>query len=296
MYDSITRVLVRMSLYASSLILLAAFMHALWNALIKRSDGGVRCMAKSLTITVLTLGTVVILFFPGTISAVDIRQVLPFVAISALIHCIYFSVLSRYYRRADLSYLYCYSRSSAVLLSGLAGIFFFNEQFSMLFLLGACCTVLGIFFLSKYRDGRNAAGFGFSFDGAFLGCLIASAVVTDKAGMQFAQPLLYSLLLFSIAAVLLYASSALVPQTGSYSGASVSLKDILAFGPPVVLTYSMILIALHSENLSRVSSVREISMAFSALLGWYFFGENFPPRKLLSISMLLLGIFFVIHS
>ena len=95
-------------------VLGAALLHALWNSLVKSADD------KFLSSALVVLWCGVAAFAAALVLPWPSRAAAPFIAASALIHIIYFLLVGRLYRNADLSVAYPIMRGLAPLIA--AGI------------------------------------------------------------------------------------------------------------------------------------------------------------------------------
>ena len=93
-------------------VLGAAFLHALWNSLVKSADD------KFLASALVALWCGVAAFAAGLVLPWPSRAAAPFIAGSALVHIVYFLLVGRLYRNADLSVAYPIMRGLAPLIAG----------------------------------------------------------------------------------------------------------------------------------------------------------------------------------
>ncbi|HWO41092.1 MAG TPA: EamA family transporter, partial [Candidatus Eisenbacteria bacterium] len=136
-----------MTVWALTLILAAAVIHATWNLLNKRASGH-----ATFTWVVAVLSA--LLYAPITITIVEVWQ-LPFdlvtvgmMAGSAALHTAYFVLLNQGYRAGDLSLVYPLARGTGPLLSSLAAIVFLGERPSAVAVAGALLIVGGVLILT----------------------------------------------------------------------------------------------------------------------------------------------------
>ena len=106
-----------LSLGVTLAVLGAAFLHALWNAMLK-SAAGVPMLDTALIVAGTSVVCVVLMpFVPPPAAAAW-----PFIAASMLIHFAYYVTLAGAYRRGDLSFAYPLMRGVAPLLVTLLGV------------------------------------------------------------------------------------------------------------------------------------------------------------------------------
>ena len=120
------------------LVLLAALMHASWNAIAKSAAN------KLLDITAMAVAggaacALVLPFLP-----VPEREAWPWLAASLLLHFLYFMALVGAYNRADLSHAYPLMRGVAPLLVALFGVILLNDQLTVSMWAGVALISTGI--------------------------------------------------------------------------------------------------------------------------------------------------------
>lgn len=129
------------------LVILAGFMHALWNIAAKKAGGGA-------SFVWLTNAMLVIIWAPvGVYVGWDIVpnwgwKEWSFIAASGVLHTLYFVVLLRGYRQSDLTVVYPVARGFGPLVSSFAALFLLDEHISALGVLGIFAVVGGVFLIA----------------------------------------------------------------------------------------------------------------------------------------------------
>ncbi len=281
-----------MTLFALSLVLLSAFLHATWNLFAKRSSGGVPfiwlCDCVS---TVLFLPVVVWQFAADPTSLGP--QAFPLILGSSLLHLGYFLSLQRGYRTGDLSLVYPLARGTGPLLSVLVAVLAFGERPTPLALLGGVLIGVSVFFFAGgtalLRSGTAPGGalrFGF-----ITGAFIASYTLLDKlsVGVYSIPPLIY--LGFATAGRgLLTTPSAL----GQWERVRLEWREhrLAVFAVAVLspLAYVLVLQAMRLAPVSYVAPAREVSIMFGALMGLHFLQEGHVRQRLLAAGVMVAGV------
>ena len=167
-----------MTIAALGLVLVAAFLHAAWNLLAKRTGGGAAL--------VWLYGTAsAVLLTPPAVAAHHRRPEIGPAGLasrcaSAILHVAYFLALQRGYQLGDLSVVYPIARGTGPLLTTIAAVILLGERPSAIALLGAALIALGVFALAKpdrqtAAHARSAIAFGL-----LTGVLIAAYTICDK--------------------------------------------------------------------------------------------------------------------
>ena len=267
---------------ALALVILAGFIHACWNIAAKKAGGDVRFSFFC---------SVVMMVFWAPVGLWLAWQQMPawgaieysLVLASALAHTIYFIVLLRGYRKADLTVVYPLARGSGPLLSSMVAIVLLGEQISALGFSGIAAVVIGVFLIaggpglfrnthSAEKQKRIRKGM---FYGVLTGVFIATYTVIDGYAVKivFMSPILVDYignlarLAFLLPPVLRDPQEARVLWGQQWKYAS-----FVGIISPI--SYVLVLYAMQVAPLSHVAPAREVSMLFAALLGGQLLGEG----------------------
>ena len=63
-----------------------------------------------------------------------------------------------------------------------------------------------------------------------------------------------------------------------------------------ILSYTLILHVMKSENLSLIVTLRQMSILFAVLAGWLVLKENLGPLRFIVSAIMLIGLFLVATS
>src|SRR5947209_3684394 len=119
-------------------VLFAALMHALWNSLVKSAGD------KFMTSARVCMWCGVIALVVAVPTPTPAAAAMPFVIASAIIHVIYFLLVGRLYRNADLSVVYPLMRGLAPLIATAVAAAFLAERPAPLALAGVLALVAGV--------------------------------------------------------------------------------------------------------------------------------------------------------
>jgi drug/metabolite transporter (DMT)-like permease len=270
-----------------ALVLLAALLHAVWNALIKASDD-----SWLTTLMVFASGSVVCALGLPFVD-VPARESWPYLALGAALHNIYVTFLVLSYRFGDLSHVYPIARGAGPLLVVALSARVLDEPISSGEMAGTVLVCIGVLSLVLDRtlatpQGRRAALFALG-----TGVWIAGYTMVDGTGVRLAGgpgPLAYLLWLQAVEAVPFVAVTVAlrwrdIPAFARRSGARGALGGIMAtFG------YSLILWAYSLGAIAPIAALRETSVILAALIGTWFLGEPFGRRRLLAAGLVATGV------
>ena len=287
-----------MPLSALALVVLAGFIHACWNVAAKKAGGDVRFVAFT---------SVVLMVFWAPVGLWLGWQQVPawglpewgLVLASALLHIVYFIVLLRGYRQADLTVVYPLARGSGPLMSSMVAIFLLGEQISALGLMGILGVVSGVFLIAggpalwkaahdPQQQARVRTGI---FYGGITGLFIASYTVVDGYAVKVAlmSPILVDY--FGNLVRLVFLSPTLLrdrPEVMRLWREQRPYALIVGIFSPV--SYVLVLYALQVAPLSHVAPAREVSMLFAALLGGHLLGEKDRGPRIAGAVLIAAGV------
>lgn len=283
---------------ALALVVLAGLIHALWNIAAKRANGDVRYAFFIAFFTVLLWAPLGLYLAWQQLPAWD-AAAWACVLASGAIHVLYFIVLLRGYRQADLTVVYPLARGSGPLMSSLAAIVLFGEHISTLGFAGLAAVVLGVLLIAGgpgiWRNAHSPAQRARTRTGLLYGLLtglcIASYTLVDGYGVK--ALLLSPILMFYMACcvqALLMAVPVLQDRALARVHWQVQWKSALLVGGLSPVSYVLVLYALQLAPLSHVAPAREVSMLFAALLGGHLLGEGERLARLLGAACIALGV------
>jgi drug/metabolite transporter (DMT)-like permease len=276
-----------MSVVAIGLIVLAAVMHAGWNALAKgRRD--ILAFFYGLTLAALVIYLVpfaiVVAKHPPTWRGT------PFFVASGFTHVAYYSGLALAYRRSDLSLAYPVARGTGVLLVPLLAMPIFGDRPTLVAWLGIGMVLAGVVTLHLPALCRlRSGGLALAAPAVVTGIVIATYSLIDSAGVKRIEPFVYLYLTFAVIAV------AMAPYILTRKRAALIAEfrggwPVWAGGAAVFGTYGIILAAMKLAPVSYVVPMRELSIVFGALIAMRFLGEPAERNRLLACLGVAAGV------
>jgi drug/metabolite transporter (DMT)-like permease len=273
-----------------ALVLAAAVIHAAWNLLAKRAEGG--------AVFVWAYGTVAAaVLTPPAVWRIAARDVsigppqLAYIGAGALIHVAYFLALQQGYRVGDLSVVYPVARGTGPVLTTAAAVLLLGERPSALALAGAVLVAAGVFVLarparSQAADTRRAVAFGL-----LTGLLIAGYTVCDKQAVsRYGVPPVIQQWASSLALAGLLAPVALRRRGEVKRIWAENRREAVGIGVLCPLGYILILAAMTVSPVSYVAPVREVSILFVTVLGTRVLSEGGSSRRLAAAAAMVAGV------
>lgn len=272
-----------MSGFALALVLCAAALHALWNAIVKAADDRALVFG-AISATNVLAGVALVALFPAP--AVESW---PFIAASTLIHYGYYVFLLLAYRLGDFSQVYPISRGLAPILVALGAQAFAGETLPVLAWLGLLSVSFGIIILSLPSDGirPNLAAVAAATG---TGLFIASYSIVDGIGVRLADsPFGYIGWLFMLEFPVIFVV-ALRQRGKPPANRWPAIRLGLLGGIFAALAYGIVIYVKAFTPLGAVSAVRESSVIIAAVIGAVYFGERPWRRRIFAAAIVTTGV------
>ncbi|NQW00395.1 MAG: EamA family transporter [Rhodospirillales bacterium] len=270
------------------LVLLAALIHAFWNAVVKSAGDRVLTMTL-IHFTGAMIGGVAI-FFVG----LPDPAVWPYLLISVVVHNFYYLFLLLSYRVGDLSEVYPIARGSSPLLVVALAMVLAGEVPTAGAMAGIALVSVGIVSLTFAKGRISRAGMKPIGLALITGTLIASYTVIDGLGIRSgASPWPYIAWLNFLEGVpiTLWALSRRTPDIKPFLVSS--WKPGVLGGSLALLAYAAALYALNEGAMAHVSALRETSVLFATLIGALVLKEGFGWRRIVCALLITAGIFIL---
>ena len=265
-------------------VLLAAVLHACWNALLKGVEDRLATLVL-LDLTGVVLSAALLFWAPGPAPASW-----GFLGLSVLLHTSYKLLLLQSYQVGDLNQVYPLARGTAPLLvAGIAWLVV-GERLGPVQLvgLGGICGGLVVLLERGTSAPRKRQMVGFA---VATGVAIAAYTVTDGLGVRRSgTDLGYVAWLFLLGGlpIPLYAAAA------RRRGLAVRLRSGLgvgvAAGVLALTAYGLVIWAQRRGALAVVAALRETSVLVAALIGTVLFSERFGGRRVVAATLIASGV------
>ena len=278
-----------MSLYLFGLVLAAAVCHAGWNFVARRASGNMAVLWLGNTIAFLGMTPVAIVVLGRWPDMVGTSPTaIACVAVTGVIHALYFLLLGGAYQRGEISVVYPVARGSGIALTALGGNLLLGEQIAWAGALGIGAISLGILALAV-PGWRGGARHGVPLALA-VGATIPAYSLIDKVGVSVVHPVVYIWAMYGISDALLA-----VPVWRRFGGRLRSIARArwaasagVGFGG--MLTYLIILYAYTLGPVGYIVAARESSVVIGAGLGVAFLGERVTAWKGVGLGCVTVGL------
>ncbi len=273
-----------MSLEITLLILLAAMMHAAWNALVKASrDPLVELATLNLAGGLVSLPLLPVFGPPGLAAA-------PYLAGNVLCHTAYYTLLLNSYSAGGLSLVYPIARGVAPLLVAAASIPLLGEPLGARALAGVVLIAVSIASLA-FAGGRRHFRPRAVLLSLATGASIAAYTLVDGSGARAAgNAVSYICSLFVLDAFVLLPAVYLRRRGVALERLRAHWKTGLLSGLLAVLAYGIAVWAMTRAPIALVAALRETSVVVAAILGALVLGEPFGRHRVIASIGVALGI------
>ncbi|MGH6945845.1 MAG: EamA family transporter [Kiloniellales bacterium] len=268
-----------------ALVLLAAVLHASWNALVK--TGGDRLVVITLVNFAPGIPALLALLWLPPMSA----EAVPFLVVSVLVHFGYYAFLLGAYQHGDLSRVYPVARGSAPLLVALGAWLLAGEALSVAGWLGILVVSAGIMSLAWFRNHGAVAGEAKAIGFALLtGLSIAGYSVADGLGVRASgASFTYIAWLFAIDAFPLLLFTCWRRRGRIAAAFRPHLLRGAAGGVVATTAYGIVIWAMGQGPIAHVVALRETSVIIAAGIGTLLLGESFGRQRILAAALVAAG-------
>ncbi|WP_116090750.1 DMT family transporter [Sphingomonas crusticola] len=277
-----------MSIGISFIVLLAALLHASWNALLRAGTDRLWSMTV-MCIAIALVCAVLVFFLP-----LPARASWGCVILSALLHIGYNLFLVRTYRSGDLGQTYPIARGSSPLLVSLGAALFAGELPDAISLAGVVLVSGGILSLAFQggRIGRDSLPYALG-----TGCFIGAYSVTDGIGVRLsATPAGYTIWMCLLWGVLMPPVYGFMRDWRSLIRSPRETGIAAAGGVVSLVAYGIIIFAMSLGPMGPVSALRETSVVFAALIGRFFLHERLTAYRIAACIVVAIGAICIGHS
>jgi drug/metabolite transporter (DMT)-like permease len=266
------------------MVLFGAVLHASWNALLKAQPHHLPA-AGLVAVGAGGAALPLLIVLPTPLPAAW-----PYIAASAVIHVGYFLLVGYAYRGADLGVAYPLTRGAAPAFTALFAFLLVGEALSLAGWLAVALLASGIIALSAdalVRGGltRPAGTAALANAAIIVIYTLLDGVGARAAGNGFAYAAWMIAGTGALVAIILAAS-----RRGSVmANANKTWPVALLAGALVLGSYGIALWAMTQAPIGLVAALRETSVLFAAVIGAFFFGESFGPRRWGAVALILAG-------
>lgn len=287
-----------MPLDAFLLILLAGLIHAGWNIAAKHAGGDTRFAWFSSALMAVIWAPVGLWFARTELPRWGYAE-WALVLTSGAIHVVYFTILLRGYRRADLTVVYPLARGSGPLLTALVAVLFLGESISAMGAAGIAAVVGGVFLIAggpglwraAHDPAKRARVNRGLYYGVLTGLSIAAYSVVDGYAVKLLamSPIVLDYM-SNFVRLAMFLPRVLQDRAETRRLWRLQWRHALLVAVFSPVAYVLVLYAMQRAPLSHVAPAREVSMLFAALIGGHLLREGDRALRLLGALCIALGV------
>ena len=265
-------------------VLLAALLHAGWNAIVKTG------LSKQTSMFLLSVGHAAIGGVVALTQPFPAPEVWPWLFASGLIHMAYQLFLAYAYEQGDLSRVYPIARGAAPMIVLLVSLAFLADPLQHWDFIGILVLGAGIALMARgvFSSGESRRMLPFAFGAA---CATAGYTLADGLGARVSgQPFAYVGWLMILSAVFF------TPAVIALKGTAVLKADrkgwILGMiaAAASFAAYAIAVWAMTKAPIALVGALRETSILFAVLIGWLFFKDRMDRTKIMAACLIVAGV------
>ncbi|WP_159710239.1 EamA family transporter [Geminicoccus flavidas] len=265
-------------------VILAAGLHASWNALVKTSgDPELRLALAGLVISAMMLPLCLLVPPPPAAAW-------PWLLGSLISHLFYYELLARAYRLGDLSQVYPVTRGLAPPVAALLAWLLLDESLEPAGVAAVVVIGLGIVALAA-GPGGGMAGRRALVPAVLNACVIGGYTICDGMGARTAGDAWSYVVWLFVLDGLPFAALVLARRKGALVRAAPLLWRPAALAGIMSLSaYALVIWAMTRAPIAYVSALRETSVVLAAWMGTRLLHEPFGRRRVACAALVALGV------
>ena len=268
-------------------MLTAALLHATWNALAKSGGSPLLGIASYQLV-----GAAVCLCLVGLVP-LPLVESWPYIFASVLIHNIYYFSLARAYQSGDLSVVYPIFRGLAPVLVAIGASIFAAEYLSVGAMLGIALVSAGLMSLAVFGGKGRPDGPTLKW-GIITAFLIASYTIVDGLGVRQSGNSLSFILWLFVFEIVPVGTWLLLTRAKEWRVFLIaSPMRTLMGGIASSAAYGLIIYAMGLGAMALVSSLRETSVVFAAIIGALLLKEPFGRQRIIAAALVAGGVVLI---
>lgn len=269
-------------------VLLAAVLHAAWNALAHAIDDQLAGFA--LIGVGVTLGALVMVLA----SPAPAPASWPFLGASVVLHVAYNLLLMRCYRLGEFSQVYPLARGTSPWLVAVGAALFLGEDLSAVRLAGVLVISVGLGMLVLVGGVPTRAARPALAAALLTGVAIAAYTTVDGAGVRSAGTVAgYTGWLFLLQGPVLPLLAVATRRGALWRQLRPHLLRGLGGGALSLAAYGLVLGAQTRGALAPIAALRETSVIVGAVIGAVLFGERFGRWRIAATVLVAVGVVLI---
>ena len=267
------------------LVIFAAILHAIWNGMVKSYKN------KIISVSAIVFGHVPIAAFVMLFLPLPTLESVPYIILSALIHQGYQYNLISAYKIGDLTKVYPIARGTGPIVATIISIIFLGLLITKFQILSIALICFGIIILGIFSE-RLIKNNKVIFYSLATGFFIGLYSLVDGHGARISQsPLSFLGWSFILNAMIFPFVLKFMGHKKVFSSVLKEAKLIFWVGGTLsYIVYGIVVWAFTKAPIPLVGALRESSIVFSVLIGFFFLKERITFLKIVSILIIFIGV------
>ena len=266
------------------LVLFATVMHAVWNGMVKNHPD------KAVAVSSIVFGHVPMAIIAIILLPAPTIDCIPYIITSAIVHQGYQWFLLSAYQIGDLTKVYPIARGSGPLVATIISILVLGLVLKSLVILSILLICFGIMILGiMEKENKNSKVLQLSL---FTGFFIGIYSLVDGYGARVSlSPIVYMSWSFILSAILFPIVLRIKNHKNIFQNVFNNGKQIFWIGGSLsYIIYIIVVWAFTKAPIPMVGALRETSILFSILIGYFFLKEKITLIKISSIILIVIGV------
>lgn len=266
------------------LVLLSAFLHASWNAVVKSSPD------KFLDIVFVAASAALLCAISAPFLPLPASASWGYIALSAVIHVLYFILIGATYRSGDMSHAYPLMRGVPPLLVALVSGPLIGEMLGMGEWVGILLVCAGI--LGLLMANRSAVGTARTTQLALLNAAtIAAYTLVDGMGVRLSgHAASYTMWMFILSTLPMLAWTGIRRRQDALRHLRTRGHLMLLGGICTLVSYTLVLWAMTQAPIAMVAALRETGILFGMVISAVVLHERFGVGRVVAAIVILAGV------
>ena len=266
------------------IVLCATAMHAVWNGMVKKHPD------KVVAVSSIVFGHIPLAIFAIILLPAPTIDCIPYIFASAIVHQGYQWYLLSSYQIGDLTKVYPIARGSGPLVATIISILVLGLILKSLVILSILLICFGIMILGiMEKENKNSKVLQLSL---FTGFFIGIYSLVDGYGARVSlSPIVYMSWSFILSAILFPIVLRIKNHKNIFQNVFNNGKQIFWIGGSLsYIIYIIVVWAFTKAPIPMVGALRETSILFSILIGYFFLKEKITLIKISSIILIVIGV------
>ena len=270
------------------LVIFAALLHAIWNGMVKNFGDKV-ISVSAIVFGHVPIAIVVMIFLP-----LPTLESVPYIILSAIIHQGYQYNLISAYKIGDLTRVYPIARGTGPIVATLISTIFLGLLITKFQTLSIVLICLGIIILGMFSENsiKNNKAIIYSLATGFF---IGLYSLADGIGARISQsPLNFLGWSFILNAMIFPFVLKYMGYSNVFNRVMKEAKTIFWVGGTLsYIVYGIVVWSFTQAPIPLIAALRESSIVFSILIGFFFLKERITFIKVISILTIFAGVVFL---